>query len=202
MRHIICFLMALLIMCTTLASVAEEANAFSYRNGIQFGDSRDAIREKELGRGSNVADTGELLYKDIVLSGIKHSSIYYRFDEEGCLSGIKLRYDNTNPNLQDCDYHGSKYDIIENGLQEKYGDEVDSELLMAPGGVVFDLREHYYGVTFIKSSQRIVNYDEKQEIVIQHVLAKAPDGDFYWHYLSYQLLDKNAENVDIVLKDL
>lgn len=202
MKQVFCFLTILMLILVISVSFAEEANIFSFRNGIHFGDSKETVKEKEQAKPAKIKDADKLTFFNIALSGIEDSFINYYFGDEDCLRYFIIRYDQSRRNLDNFNYHNQNYSIIEHGLQEKYGDPVDGDLLMVDDSLALYLTKDYPEVTFLKSSQRIIEYDDDQQILIQHILANSPNGINYWHFLSYQIMSKYPDNTELVLSDL
>lgn len=202
MKQVFRFLTVLMLILVISASFAEEANIFSFRNGIHFGDSKEMVKAKEQAKPAKLKNTEKLVFSKLVLSGIEDSFIDYYFGNEDCLRHFKIRYDQSNRNMSNFNYHNQNYSLIEHGLQEKYGDPVEGDLLMIDDSLALYLTKDSPEVTFLKSSQRILEYDDDQQILIQHILANSPNGINYWHFLSYQIMSKYPDNMELVLSDL
>lgn len=91
-------------------------SGFTLRNDIRFGDSKDAVCEKEVfsldkTSSSTFAGKGNI-------AGYDNSTVVYHFDDSNRLAEIVYWFEDTKDQDLSCD----RYETIYNGLAKKYGE--------------------------------------------------------------------------------
>lgn len=203
MKQVFCFLLILALFIVPFGSIAEEASAFSYRNGVVFGDSKEAVIEKE-GK-PDIIDDSYISYKSRKLSGITKSELQYEFNSTG-LYGIWISYSNYDHiKIERQEQIEEDYKVIEDGLTKKYGPAENiqdfSNVTTFKGCAIYSYLSETDRIS--AATQRIVN-DGANLVYIEHIIyvAEKYNRNSYRHYLSYVLINPNEEFVDPVLRDL
>lgn len=183
-----------------------ESFHFSFRNGVEFGDSIADVKTKE-DKMPDREDSGLLYYGSIQLSSIGHSALNYNFTD-GELSLILIDYNQNYGGREEAGSRQEEYSKINEGLIRKYGEPSASDEENAdeiPTGAFYWYKNYYESKSHIEKALDSVNQwvleDQGYNVVIQHVLFEVDSSDwglphYYVHFLSYQKVEMDDNRTD------
>jgi len=192
------FAIVLVLALATGFACAEEApKVFEFRNGIRFGDSMEAVMEKETFPIYRY-DRDILKVSDVTLSGFPSSDIRYEFEPNGGLCQVFYTYNDVrHANRVTKEEYTEMFRMIEDGLTRKYG---EGEEIFLP-----DPPEEFKNRTTnnLFRTERTLSF-ETYEIKIEHYMNEYHSGfDYYCkHHLCYTYSDKYENPNDLVDNDL
>lgn len=198
----------LIIMILLPVLTFSEGFHFSYRNGVEFGDTLADVKSKENGY-PNSEDTNFLYYGNLQLSSIGNSAINYNFTD-GKLTSILIDYNQNYGGREEIDSRLEEYNKINDGLARKYGDPSSSneeDAIEYLTGAFFWYKNYYESnahteKNLVSFNQWVLN-DTDYDVVIQHVLFEVDSSDwgaphYCVHFLSYQNTDKDRNDSDLM----
>ena len=210
MKKIISLLLISIILGNCAVSFAEEE--FQLRNGIQFGDTLEEVKQKEtLTIQSSSADKTNNVWFDGTIAGMK-GSVRYDFDEEtGKLTDMMYDFDSTS----DRDSIDNNYSTLQKSLTRKYGNPIGNtggnlELITGPAieNAAMAIALYRYllsgGGDFRDYDEWIVKsngYNVKIDLVCYYVRDKSYDYTYYnvvsYHYYTDEdYLNAIQEKID------
>ena len=179
-------ILTILMVCIIGNTVAED---FSVRNGIQFGMSRDEVKDKEKENGIGNAidiDRSELLrYADVKVAGIDDCYISYYFSLE---TMIEIEYSlGGDYTKADKEIHQKAiFDEMETTLKEKYCDPIH-----VSDGSVFPLYTDAMNTAMrhaiMNYNEWLVNYDD-YSVLIDEVFWKTENDKFFYVSIGYKYI--------------
>ena len=139
-------------------------SSFTLRNDIQFGDSMDAVRKKELfsldkTSSSTLAGKGNI-------AGYDNSYVSYWFDDSNKLAEIVYMFEDT----KDQDASRERYETVYAGLAKKYGEPLD-----VADGEFYPLTTSAFD--FYNDAAVIVSYTGRIAELERYDEWLVPDGD-------------------------
>lgn len=222
---VLVLLIAIVVTLTGCGKTTTETPAFILRNGIQFGDSVEVVKQKEttLEFESHKPATSEdedetLVYKGTI-SGIEESTAEFVFSDGKLKSMLYtlgdsyLDADETDTSLHRIRHSivSDQYEKVKNGLSEKYGaplsedcgfygSELDGIITLELGNAMFGFGSSndflQYDEWFFQVGQDYVKIDQIYEVDITSW------AGYYDHYVEYtlipasELLEKTVDAVE------
>lgn len=181
-RKIINLILVTILTLGLFSSVAFGED-FHFRNDISFGDSIESIIEKE---GQTFEVYGDKVFSPyMTLGGIPNSTLTYFFDNNK-LNKIFISY--RVRSSKDIDTMMNPYNMIEEGLEQKYGPAItDLNNMILYRGNLLD-PDHNDARTYYAVSQRTLVNDD-YIIVIEHALYKNSSNRHSLFYIYLPITD-------------
>lgn len=207
MKQFVSFFLMVCLALLTVSCFSEEADIFSFRNEIHFGDSVEEVLSKEdPGFDKEEKKNGSvyLTLDKIKLSGFEDCGLAYFF-EDNKLIAINVFYEQNSQTYYDTNLLEPGYQKIEEGLTRKYGEptETDPDEIESFGNGAVYYYGYRRGFRFEHATQRIISVNNNK-LIIEHTLVyqrgKSRSSSCL-HILSYQMIDQTNTN-QIIDNDL
>ena len=200
MRKFFCYLFVFAISLTFISNAFCEDFHFSFRNGIEFGNSVEDVKSKENTK-PDAEDENFLFYPHLQLSSIGNSSINYNF-ENGKLYQIMIDYNSNYKGWDDTSSRTEEYKKINDGLIRKYGEPSASD---EKGAHEFPLGAYYWYKNYYENGSSVtkelisfnqwIMADQEYNVAIQHVLFEV-NNRYCVHFLTYQTIDSEESETN------
>lgn len=208
MKKILCLVISLIVLLSSVSSFAEE---FIIHSGVMFGMTREEVIALETDAGFKVIESEEYITVRGKIASIDESAIRYYFDENA-LTTAWYRLGGNHSSIGNSPYDPDSFDVVEDALVNKYGEpNFDTQVLDSIAfeydidGLIENLTNGLYSNYDVAGlSNWLFPVDEDTYLLIDHHLfsgkVKGAGFSVGYHTLCYQMMD--ATEVEAVIQGI